>query len=152
MELDNANPTIVNTSEIPSYRERRQIKDASQKKHGIRELLMGKSSYAIDPFYLSDYSDTDSDDSNVEPIDEQEIYGESKRQRHLSSRSAGAPSVTFKFCCHSCVPVLWLEKYFVKAPLHVLSYLKNLNALLMSPLSIIPSMFQPSGFALHMCL
>jgi hypothetical protein len=76
MELDNANPTIVNPSELPSYRERRKIKDESQQKHGIRQLLMGKSSYAIDPFYLSDYSDTDSDDSGVEPIDEQEIYGE----------------------------------------------------------------------------
>ncbi|EPE36033.1 Fe-S cluster assembly (FSCA) [Glarea lozoyensis ATCC 20868] len=74
MELDNANPTIVNPSELPSYRERRKIKDESRQKQGIRQLFMGKSSYAIDPFYLSDYSDTDSDDSNVEPIDEQEIY------------------------------------------------------------------------------
>lgn len=38
---------------------------------------MGKTSYAIDPFYMSDFSDTDSDDSTMEPIDEQEIYGES---------------------------------------------------------------------------
>lgn len=37
---------------------------------------MAKPSYAIDPFYMSDFSDTDSDDSGVEPIDEQEIYGE----------------------------------------------------------------------------
>lgn len=35
---------------------------------------MEQPGYALDPFYLSDYSDTDSDDS--EPIDEQEIYGE----------------------------------------------------------------------------
>ncbi len=36
---------------------------------------MAKPSYALDPFYLSDLSDSDSDDSSVEPIDEQEIYG-----------------------------------------------------------------------------
>ena len=36
---------------------------------------MSNPSFALDPFYLSDFSDTDSDDSTVEPIDEQEIYG-----------------------------------------------------------------------------
>jgi len=35
---------------------------------------MAKPSFSMDPFYLSDFSDTDSDDSTVEPIDEQEIY------------------------------------------------------------------------------
>lgn len=38
-------------------------------------MLMAKPSYGKDPFYLADFSDTDSDDSTVEPIDEQEIYG-----------------------------------------------------------------------------
>jgi cytosolic iron-sulfur assembly component 2 len=37
-------------------------------------LTATKPSY--DPFYMSESeSDTDSDDSTVEPIDEQEIYG-----------------------------------------------------------------------------
>ena len=36
---------------------------------------MAKPNYAMDPFYMSEYSDTDSDDSTMEPIDEQEIYG-----------------------------------------------------------------------------
>lgn len=36
---------------------------------------MAKPSYALDPYYMSEFSDTDSDDSTVEPIDEQEIYG-----------------------------------------------------------------------------
>jgi len=35
---------------------------------------MAKPSYAMDPFYMSDFSDAESDDSTVEPIDEQEIY------------------------------------------------------------------------------
>lgn len=37
--------------------------------------MMAKPSYAMDPFYMSDFSDEDSDDSGLEPIDEQEIYG-----------------------------------------------------------------------------
>jgi hypothetical protein len=75
-ELDNANPTILDASELQSQRQRRKGRDASAKEEGIREILMAKPSYALDPFYLSEYSDTDSDDdSTLEPIDEQEIYG-----------------------------------------------------------------------------
>ena len=75
MSLDNANPTVLNASELPTHRQRRKARDESSKEHGLREVLMGKSSYMMDPFYMSDFSDSDSDDSNVEPIDEQEIYG-----------------------------------------------------------------------------
>ena len=76
-ELDNANPTILSVSELPSHRQRRRQKTERQTKQGIREILLAKPSYAMDPYYLSDFSDTDSDDSSVEPIDEQEIYGSS---------------------------------------------------------------------------
>lgn len=88
-ELDNANPTIISVSELPSHRRRSNAKNEATKKYGIQELIMAKPSYALDPFYMSDYSDTDSDDSTVEPIDEQEIYGE-----HFSagiSISIGSP-------------------------------------------------------------
>lgn len=74
-ELDNANPTVLNVSELPSHRQRRRVKNDGVKKQGIREILLAKPSYALDPYYMSDFSDTDSDDSTVEPIDEQEIYG-----------------------------------------------------------------------------
>ncbi|KAG0651543.1 MIP18 family [Hyphodiscus hymeniophilus] len=73
-QLDNANPTILNASDLPSHRRRRQGRDTSSKEHGVKEVLMAKPSYSLDPFYLSDFSDTDSDDSTIEPIDEQEIY------------------------------------------------------------------------------
>ena len=55
---------------------------------------MAKPSYALDPFYLSDFSDTDSDDSTVEPIDEQEIYGKMFGWclNILSGRRSSAPS------------------------------------------------------------
>lgn len=36
---------------------------------------MAKPFYAMDPFYMSECSDADSDDSTLEPIDEQEVYG-----------------------------------------------------------------------------
>ncbi|KAK0118102.1 hypothetical protein ONS95_012407 [Cadophora gregata] len=72
--LDNANPTILSESELPTHRQRRRNRGDGTKKSGIRELLMAKPTYALDPFYMSDFSDTDSDDSSVEPIDEQEIY------------------------------------------------------------------------------
>ncbi|KAF7943835.1 uncharacterized protein EAE97_005905 [Botrytis byssoidea] len=73
---DNANPTILNVSEISRRREKRKVRDYSAKRHGIQSILMAKPSYALDPFYMSDFSDEDSDseDSGLEPIDEQEIY------------------------------------------------------------------------------
>lgn len=81
MAVDNANPTILSASELPSHRQRRLLKEAESKKHGIRELLTSNPSYASDPFYLSDFSDADSDDSTAEPIDEQEIYGKQSTTR-----------------------------------------------------------------------
>jgi len=73
-DKENANPTILNPSELPARRERRKGRGGSSKKLGIHNVLMAKPSYSMDPFYMSDFSDTDSDDSTVEPIDEQEIY------------------------------------------------------------------------------
>ena len=75
-QLDNANPTILSASDLASHRQRRKDAYKSPKELGIKDELMAKPSYALDPFYLSDFSDSDSDDSTVEPIDEQEIYGE----------------------------------------------------------------------------
>ncbi|APA09365.1 hypothetical protein SS1G_12155 [Sclerotinia sclerotiorum 1980 UF-70] len=72
-DIQNANPTILDVSEISRRREKRKVRDYSAKKHGIQSILMAKPSYALDPFYLSDLSE-DSDDSGLEPIDEQEIY------------------------------------------------------------------------------
>jgi hypothetical protein len=74
-KLDNANPTVLSASDLPSHRQTRKFRDAATNKPGIRDVLMTMPSYAMDPFYLSDFSDEDSDDSTVEPIDEQEIYG-----------------------------------------------------------------------------
>lgn len=70
--LDNANPTILSPSELQTRRYRHKPQETSSKKLGIKDILMENSDYAIDPFYMSDFSDSDSEDG--EPIDEQEIY------------------------------------------------------------------------------
>jgi len=75
MGLDNANPTILSESELPSHRQRRRGNDVGPKKQSLRDVLIAKPSFEMDPFYMSEFSDTDSDDSTMEPIDEQEIYG-----------------------------------------------------------------------------
>lgn len=105
VELDNANPTILSVSELPTHRQRRKARGDGSNKQGIQELLMAKPSYAMDPFYLSDFSDTDSDDSSVEPIDEQEIYGEfshlrnflraSKPSMHNGTRVMAGPTLYY---------------------------------------------------------
>lgn len=96
-ELDNANPTIINPSELPTRRQRRK-KDGSSMKLSIQDVLMAKPSYSMDPFYMSDFSDTDSDDSTVEPIDEQEIYGKSS---HYFTSSV-IFLIAFLLSCSSC--------------------------------------------------
>ncbi|RFU28354.1 hypothetical protein B7463_g7977, partial [Scytalidium lignicola] len=73
MGLDNANPTVLSVTELTSRRRRSSQRPPSPSKGGIEDLLMPIQSYSIDPFYKSDFSDTDSD-SGEEPIDEQEIY------------------------------------------------------------------------------
>lgn len=73
-ELDNANPTVLDASELRS-RTQRKDRDASSKVEGIRAILMADPIDALDPFYLSDFSDTDTDESTIQPIDKEEIYG-----------------------------------------------------------------------------
>lgn len=76
MVLDNANPVILRPSDLPSRRERTRRPETNAKTNALRDILMAKPSYGLDPYYMSEFSDTDSDDSTVDPIDEQEIYGE----------------------------------------------------------------------------
>jgi len=72
MALDNANPTILNVSELSRQRERRRNKKAAVKQDDSRGL---RPNHALGPFDTSDFSDSGSEDSSPEPIDEEEIYG-----------------------------------------------------------------------------
>jgi len=71
MALDNANPTILNVSELSSQRERRKNKKIAIKHDDSRGL---RPDHALSSFYTPEFSDSDSEDSSPEPIDEEEIY------------------------------------------------------------------------------
>ncbi|KAH6638457.1 hypothetical protein C7974DRAFT_391642 [Boeremia exigua] len=72
-DKDNANPTILNPSDLPS---RRRDSTAGRRDHGRSALfddLVPRYNYLSDPFD-DPLSASDSDDDVVEAIDEQEIY------------------------------------------------------------------------------
>ena len=70
-EKDNANPTVLDVSELPERRKRRRPRNSNSI---YRDILKTKST--LEPSGASDTSGPDSeDDLSDEPIDEQEIYG-----------------------------------------------------------------------------
>lgn len=80
MDKDNANPTILNVSELPTRQNKKKLAAASKGKDVDPDLdvVLRRPEYLSAPFcdlpWASD--DTDSDDGfTIEPIDEQEIYG-----------------------------------------------------------------------------
>lgn len=77
-EVLNANPTIRNASDLPSRRRQGPDQPSSNKPKGLFSGTVPPSAYLPDPFSPSSSSDSelsDNDDAEVEPIDEQEIYG-----------------------------------------------------------------------------
>jgi len=74
-DKQNANPTILNPSDLPSRRNNPVIETRSDGGTGLFDGLIPTYSYLNDPFeQTSVSSDDDSDDA--EQIDEQEIFGE----------------------------------------------------------------------------
>ncbi|KAJ3574961.1 hypothetical protein NPX13_g4198 [Xylaria arbuscula] len=78
-DKDNANPTILNVSELPTRQHKRKAVAATPGKGAESDLdiVLRRPEYLSAPFcevpWASD--DTDSDDGfTIEPIDEQEIY------------------------------------------------------------------------------
>ncbi|RYP62719.1 hypothetical protein DL771_009610 [Monosporascus sp. 5C6A] len=78
MEKDNANPTILNTSQLPTRQRKRRTVSQKGTAEKLDDLLLRKFDYPSPPFSDTPWSDdTDSSDEfTVEPIDEQEIFGE----------------------------------------------------------------------------
>lgn len=71
---DNANPTILNASDLPSRRQANAAKPRADGGTGLFDGLVPATTTLPDPFdSYADSSASDSDD--VEEIDEQEIYG-----------------------------------------------------------------------------
>ena len=74
-DLQNANPTILNASDLPSRRRESTIKQRKDGSTGLFDSIVPSFGY---PYSASDASlsasDSEEDDSREE-IDEQEIYG-----------------------------------------------------------------------------
>lgn len=77
MELnkDNANPTILNPSDLPSRRSELSAKKRNDGGTGLFDDLIPAYTYLSDPLD-SPVSSSESEDDFAEDIDEQEIYGE----------------------------------------------------------------------------
>lgn len=78
MDKDNANPTILNVSELPTRRHKKRVVASGKDSDLELDVVLRRPEYLSAPFcdvpWASD--DTDSDDEfTIEPIDEQEIYG-----------------------------------------------------------------------------
>lgn len=73
--LDNANPTILSASQLPTRHKRAAPRKGPDSKYA--DLIFSKPSYLNGPFcddYESPSSDDDDNTLEPEPIDEQEIY------------------------------------------------------------------------------
>ncbi|KAJ9648432.1 hypothetical protein H2201_000767 [Coniosporium apollinis] len=70
---DNANPTILNQSDLPSRRSDSGVKKRDDGGTGLFDSLVPAYTYLTDPFDQP-ASSSDTDDDSVEEIDEQEIY------------------------------------------------------------------------------
>ncbi|KAL8936773.1 MAG: hypothetical protein Q9216_004758 [Gyalolechia sp. 2 TL-2023] len=75
-EIQNANPTIRNASDLPSRRREPSKKAKSKRPFGLLSSTIPDSAYIPDPFNPSSASESEGseDEDEVEPIDEQEIY------------------------------------------------------------------------------
>lgn len=76
-EILNSNPTIRNASDLPSRRRQGHTESSSKTPRGLFASTVPPSAYLPDPFSPSSSSDSDlsDEDDDIEPIDEQEIYG-----------------------------------------------------------------------------
>jgi hypothetical protein len=75
-DKDNANPTILNPSDLPSRRNEAAAKRRDDGASGLFDDLIPRYNYLSDPCE-EPASASESDDDVVENIDEQEIYGAS---------------------------------------------------------------------------
>lgn len=74
-DKDNANPTILNASDLPSRRRESTVKRRDHGGTGLFDDLVPHYDPLSDPFAdTSSSSDSDYDDA-IDGIDEQEIYG-----------------------------------------------------------------------------
>jgi hypothetical protein len=74
--VQNANPTVLNASDLPSRRRESTVKQRKDGGTGLFDSLQPNLTYPFNAFDAQlSASDSESDDDSVEEIDEQEIYG-----------------------------------------------------------------------------
>ena len=101
-EPDNANPTILNPSDLPTRHHPTSTYQRSDGGTGLFDRLAPSPAFLIDPLELV-ISPSDSEPEEVEEIDEQEIYGMSLKTNfsipfalmHLESRARKVVILTF---------------------------------------------------------
>jgi metal-sulfur cluster biosynthetic enzyme len=91
-DKDNANPTILNPSDLPSRRSEATVKRHDDGGTGLFDHLIPRYNYLSDPFDEAVSASDSDDDGTVEGIDEQEIYGVSSPPRTCPFRHH--PSLT----------------------------------------------------------
>jgi hypothetical protein len=74
-DKDNANPTILNPSDLPSRRSETTVNRRDDGGTGLFDHLIPRYNYLSDPFDEPVSTSDSDDDDTVEGIDEQEIYG-----------------------------------------------------------------------------
>jgi metal-sulfur cluster biosynthetic enzyme len=85
LDKDNANPTILNASDLPSRRRESNVGKRDDGGSGLFDDLIPRYNYLSDPFD-DPVSASDSEDDVVENIDEQEIYGMCHMSGHCTER------------------------------------------------------------------
>jgi hypothetical protein len=85
-DKQNANPTILSLSDLPSRRRGSNVKRRDDGGTGLFDDLIPQYGYLNDPFEQP-LSSSDSDDDSVEDIDEQEVYGALKAPARVSSQA-----------------------------------------------------------------
>jgi metal-sulfur cluster biosynthetic enzyme len=74
LDKDNANPTILNPSDLPSRRSESTVKRRDNSGAGLFDDLIPRYNYLSDPFDEPVSASDSEDDDAREAIDEQEIY------------------------------------------------------------------------------
>lgn len=99
LDKDNANPTILNPSDLPSRRRESSVKKREDGGTGLFDDLVPAYNYLSDPFDAP-VASSDPDDDSVDEIDEQEIYGEIPRHAlHMRDFPAATRGMTcFQHC------------------------------------------------------
>lgn len=75
--MDNANPTVLNASELPTRRGKSYDAPAKQESDSIVSLMQPTTNPAMQIYLDGEepLSGSDNDEEEEEPIDEQEIFG-----------------------------------------------------------------------------